>query len=196
MWNFDGFVQNEYYVLRFSIWIQVILWHCRFLFFARQLQFPPSRRIYSSSRKFDNVLFLMSVTWGIFIFWSRGKDLVKYFSRFLLSELAWWLQNFTSALDFLPKSCHCSRAPRQLMSAVHLWVTERRRGVADGTDRASLSEMRSTAARRRPQLFSALSCNGRIWAKSLRLMQNFDDFVMIQETEIPKSIWLELIPLT
>ena len=31
-------------------------------------------------------------------------------------------------------------------------------------------------------------CNGRIWAKSLRLMQNFDDFVMIQETEIPKSI--------
>ena len=38
--------------------------------------------------KFDNVLFLVSVTWGIFIFWSRGKDLVKYFSRFLLSELA------------------------------------------------------------------------------------------------------------
>ena len=119
--------------------------------------------------KFDNVLFLMSVTWGIFIFWPRGKDLVEYFLRFLLSELARWLQNFTLALDFLPKSSHCSRAPRQLMSAVHLWVTERRRGVADGADRASLSEMRSTAARRRPQLFSAGNCNGRIWAKSLGL---------------------------
>ena len=56
------------------------------------------------------------------------------------------------------------------------------------SDRASLSKMPINDARRRPQLFSALSCNGRTWAKSLRLMQNFDDFVMIQETEIPKSI--------
>ena len=67
-----------------------------------------------------------------------------------------------------------------------------------------LSEARSDLGDASPSPIGALltsadavrHCNGRIWAKFLRLMQNFDDFVMIQETEIQKTIQLGLIPLT
>ena len=54
------------------------------------------------------IFFWKAVTSKIIIFRSKGKDLVEYFLRFLLPELTCRLQSFTLALDFLPKSCHCS----------------------------------------------------------------------------------------
>ena len=60
-----------------------------------------------------------------------SKELILFKWKFLKhkTQLSRSRQSFTLALEFLPSLCHCSCAPRQLMSAVHLgW----RRGVANG----------------------------------------------------------------
>ena len=76
--------------------------------------------------KLDMIFFWKAVTSKIIIFRSKGKDLVEYFLRFLLPELTCRLQSFTLALDFLPKSCHCS-CPRwkAVGDASHHWTAFR-----------------------------------------------------------------------
>ena len=139
--------------------------------------------------KLDMIFFWKAVTSKIIIFRSKGKDLVEYFLRFLLPELTCRLQSFTLALDFLPKSCHCS-CPRwkAVGDASHHWTAFRlaKHGQPLATP---LRHPRCTA----DISWRTRHCNGCIWAKSLRLMWNFDGFVQNEYYVLRFSIWIQVI---